>query len=66
MKEKISALKDELEETHKDMHSQLDEVRQDICVLQEQLHPKIEEYEEFKLKTQLAAEDLKQLRCHKL
>jgi CII-binding regulator of phage lambda lysogenization HflD len=37
LKEKISALKDELEETHKDMHSQLDEARQDICVLQEQL-----------------------------
>jgi len=42
LKEKISALKDELEVTHEDMQSQLDQARQDICVLQEQLHQKIE------------------------
>jgi predicted phage tail protein len=66
LKEKISVLKDELEETREDIQSQLDLACQDICVLQEQLHRKIEEYEEFKLMTQLAGEDLKQLRCHKL
>ncbi len=66
LKEKISALKDELEVTHEDMQSQLDQARQDICVLQEQLHQKIEECEEFELMTQLAGEDLMQLRCHKL
>ena len=42
LKEKISALKDELKEIREDMQSQLDQARQDICVLQEQLHRKIE------------------------
>jgi hypothetical protein len=42
LKEKISALKDELKEIREDMQSQLDQERQDICVLQEQLHQKIE------------------------
>eukprot|EP00956_Cyclotella_meneghiniana_P013443 scaffold19448_cov53-Cyclotella_meneghiniana.AAC.2 len=38
LKDKVSTLKDELEETREDMQSLLDEARQDISVLQEQLH----------------------------
>eukprot|EP00956_Cyclotella_meneghiniana_P008423 scaffold11328_cov66-Cyclotella_meneghiniana.AAC.8 len=66
LKDKVSTLKDELEETREDLQRQLDEARQDISVLQEQLHRKAEECEEYELMAKLAAEDLATFQYHKV